>query len=60
MWTDAPSMPEIIVIKVGVLDGDVLGKFKPVAETFTARRPEWMGCVEGAAQFEGTYGAVKE
>ena len=55
MWTTTPSMPAIIVIKVGILDGDALERITPKVETFTARKPSWLHAVDGAAQFPETY-----
>jgi len=55
MWTTTPSMPDIIVIKVGILDGDAFERIAPKAETFTARKPSWLKSVDGAAQFPETY-----
>lgn len=55
MWTLASLRPDIIVIKVGILDGEVLEKLGPKVETFTSRRPGWMKCVDGAAQFENGF-----
>ena len=48
-------MPDIIVIKVGILDGDAFERIAPKAETFTARKPSWLKSVDGAAQFPETY-----
>jgi hypothetical protein len=48
----------MIVIKVGILDGDALEKLGPKGETFVSRRPGWMKSVDGAAQFERAYGAA--
>jgi hypothetical protein len=47
----------MLVVKVGVLDGDALERLGPKVETFTARRPGWMKNVDGAQQFEMSYGA---
>jgi hypothetical protein len=48
-------MPHIIVIKVGILDGDALDRISPKVETFTARKPAWLKHVDGAAQMEEGY-----
>ena len=48
--------PEIVVVKAGVIDGG-LAKFTPAAESFTARKPSWVGCVDGASQFEESFPA---
>lgn len=42
----------MVVVKVGILDGDALDKLAPKVETFTARRPSWMKSADGAVQFE--------
>lgn len=55
MWTTTPSMPTIIVIKVGILDGDAADRIVPKAETFTARKPGWLKSVDGCAQFPDKY-----
>ena len=57
MWTATPSRPDIIVIKVGILDGDVLEKLTPKMEMFTTRKPSWVKSVDGAIQFENEYSA---
>lgn len=50
-------MPEIRVVKAGILDDGALDKFTPGSETFTKNRPGWEGCVENAKQFEDAYKA---
>jgi hypothetical protein len=45
----------MIVVKAGVLDGDVLDKLAPKAEVFTLRKPGWLKSVDGAGQFEGAF-----
>ena len=52
MWTATPLRPDKVIIKVGILDGDVLEKLAPKAETFTSRKPSWVKSVDGAGQFE--------
>jgi hypothetical protein len=42
----------MVIIKVGILDGDVLEKLAPKVETFTSRKPSWVKSVDGAGQFE--------
>jgi hypothetical protein len=42
----------MVVVKVGILDGDALDKLAPKVETFIARKPSWMKSVDGAVQFE--------
>lgn len=53
-------MPEIIVIKVGTLDGDALERIAPKLETFTSRRAGWVKSVEGAGQLKEAYSAPPE
>ncbi|KFY15299.1 hypothetical protein V492_02093 [Pseudogymnoascus sp. VKM F-4246] len=55
MWTKSPLRPDIVVIKVGILDGDALEKMAPKLETFTSRKPSWMKSVDGAMQFENGF-----
>jgi len=55
MWTSQPALPDMIVIKAGILDDGALAKLAPVAETFTSRKPGWVKSVEGTAQFAETY-----
>ena len=55
MWTATPSRPDLVVVKVGILDGDALDKLAPKVETFTARKPSWLKSVDGAVQFEMGY-----
>ena len=52
MWTATPLRPDMIIIKAGILDGDVLEKLAPKVETFTSRKPSWVKSVNGAGQFE--------
>jgi hypothetical protein len=52
MWTTPSTRPDMVVVKVGILDGDALDKLAPKVETFTARRPSWMKSADGAVQFE--------
>ena len=42
----------MVVVKVGILDGDALDRLSPKVETFTARKPSWLKSVDGAVQFE--------
>ena len=47
-------MPQIKIIKSGVIDGDAaLDNVKPLAEQYTGRRACWLGEIEGATQHEG-------
>jgi len=55
MWTKSPLGPDMVVVKVGVLDGDVLEKFMPKVEVFTARKPGWIKSVDGAGQFDEAF-----
>lgn len=55
LFTTLLSKPDITVVKVGVLDGDVLEKLTPKAEIFTSRMPGWLKSVDGAAQFEEAF-----
>jgi hypothetical protein len=55
--TTTTIMPDIIVIKVGILDGDACERIVPKAETFTSRKPFWLKSVDGTAQFAETYQA---
>ena len=52
LWIESAKFPEIVVVKVGVLDDGAIAKFVPTTEAFTSRKPGWLGCVEGAQQFE--------
>ena len=56
-------MPELKIIKSGVLDGEGVMEregVKPGVEQNTRRRPGWLCAVEGAVQFEGQQGTGKE
>ncbi|KFX88579.1 hypothetical protein O988_08970 [Pseudogymnoascus sp. VKM F-3808] len=57
MWTMTPMRPDIVVIKVGILDGDALQKLTPKVETFTSRKPSWVTSVDGATQLENGWPA---
>jgi hypothetical protein len=57
MWTLTPMRPDIVVIKVGILDGDALQKLTPKVETFTSRKPSWVTSVDGAMQLENGWPA---
>lgn len=59
MWTQSELRPDIVVVKVGCLDGDAMEKLAPKMEVFTARRPQWVCAVEGAVQMEEGYVAPK-
>jgi len=52
MWTETPLRPELVIIKVGILDDDALEKLAPKAETFTSRKPSWVKSLDGAEQYE--------
>lgn len=60
LWTSAALRPGLVVVKAGCLDvggdaegeGDVLERLIPKMETWTAGRPGWVGCVDGAVQCE--------
>ena len=51
LWTEAPAFAGIVVVKAGVMDDGAFEQFKPASETFTTRKPAWVPCIEGAAQF---------
>ena len=56
-------MPELKIIKSGVLDGEEVMEregVKPGVEQNTRRRPGWLCAVEGALQFEAQQGMGKE
>ena len=55
MWTESEKFPSIIVIKAGVMEDGALAKFNPSSESFTSRKPGWVGCIEGAKQFEEAF-----
>lgn len=55
MWTKTPLRTDIIVIKMGILDGDAMDKLMPTLETFTSRKPGWVKSIDGAAQCEEGY-----
>lgn len=57
MWTLTPLRPDIVIIKVGILDGDAPQKLAPKVETFTSRKPSWLKSVDGAGQFENGFPA---
>ncbi|KAF2667149.1 hypothetical protein BT63DRAFT_458111 [Microthyrium microscopicum] len=52
MWSESPTLADLIIVKIGVLDGDAMEKLKPRGELFTKRRPGWLGDVDGAVQME--------
>jgi hypothetical protein len=52
MWTEKAKLPDIVVIKAGIIDGGALSKFAPGSESFTSRKPAWVKEVEGACQFK--------
>lgn len=60
MWTLSPLGPNMVVVKVGVLDGDGLEKLAPKAEVFTSRKPGWVKCVDGAIQFDYAFPVFDE
>ncbi|KAE9962124.1 hypothetical protein BLS_000785 [Venturia inaequalis] len=60
MWTLSPLGPNMVVIKVGVLDGGDLEKLAPKAEVFTSRKPGWVKCVDGAIQFDNAFPVFDE
>ncbi|KAI1166493.1 Mss4-like protein [Nemania serpens] len=45
------SVPEIIVVPVGIVDGDKT-TFKPQAELYCQGRADWVPTIEGAKTFE--------
>lgn len=55
MWTEAARLPDIFVVKAGIMDDGVLEKFPPGNEQFTSRRPSWIKNIEGAAQLEEAF-----
>ncbi|KAK5138437.1 hypothetical protein LTR08_000023 [Meristemomyces frigidus] len=62
LWVEYSPMPEIRILKAGVLDGDdalELQALKPLVEQFTKRRAPWLCAVEGAQQFAGQQGATE-
>jgi hypothetical protein len=60
MWTETGMMPDIVVIKAGIIDDGALTKFTPGSESFTCRKPDWVKEVEGARQFEESYPVPKK
>lgn len=55
LWTEAERMPEIYVVKAGVMDDGALAKFAPSNESFTSRRPDWVKDIRGATQLKEGY-----
>lgn len=55
MWTMTTLRTDMVVIKVGILDGDAAEKLGPKLETFTSRKPSWVKSVDGATQFENGF-----
>ncbi|CAK7210286.1 hypothetical protein SCUCBS95973_000727 [Sporothrix curviconia] len=58
MWTESPVFAGIVVVKAGVMDDGAFEKFAPATETFTTRKPAWVGCIEGATQFPEAWQAT--
>ncbi|KAK3670737.1 hypothetical protein LTR78_009429 [Recurvomyces mirabilis] len=55
LWVASPKIPELRILKAGILDGDDaldLEVMKPSMEAFTKRRAPWLCAVNGAAQLE--------
>jgi hypothetical protein len=52
MWTETATLPDLIIIKAGIMDDGGLAKFTPGSESFTSRKPGWVKDVEGAMQFQ--------
>ena len=53
LWIDGPALPDLKILKSGVLDGDEAMELEgiwPKAEQYTIRRPKWLCAVEGASQ----------
>lgn len=55
MWIEASKLPDIVVVKAGIMDDGAMAKFTPSSETFTSRKPGWVPCVEGARQYEENF-----
>jgi hypothetical protein len=55
MWTEAARIPDIYVVKAGILDDDALAKFPPSNEQFTSRKPEWIKGIDGATQLKEAF-----
>ncbi|CAK7198493.1 hypothetical protein SEUCBS139899_001154 [Sporothrix eucalyptigena] len=60
MWTESPLFGAVVVVKAGVMDDGAFEKFKPASETFVSRKPAWVPCIDGAAQFAEAFQAPKE
>lgn len=59
LWMDWPPMPDMKVLKTGVLDGEKVLEAEPVVpkgEQFVERRPAWLCPVADAVQTEGQSG----
>ena len=55
LWIEGPTLPDLKILKTGVLDGDDamdLEGVRPKAEQYTLRRPKWLCAVDGASQTE--------
>ncbi|KAF7556504.1 hypothetical protein G7046_g6274 [Stylonectria norvegica] len=57
MFAKTPNRPDIVVVKVGILDGDAIERLTPMVETFTSRKPGWLKQVDGTIQHENGYPA---
>ena len=55
MWTESALRPDLVIVKAGIMDDGLLGKFTPGSESFTSRKPGWVKEVEGAMQFQESY-----
>lgn len=57
MWNESPKFPDIVIVKAGVIDDGGFEKITPGSESFTSRKPTWVGQVEGAKQFHEAFQA---
>lgn len=52
--TPTDAVPPTTLVRVGIFDDTSVFMDKaPKAELFVVRRPQWLGAVDGVAQFEG-------
>jgi hypothetical protein len=57
MWTESAIVPDLVIIKAGIIDDGGLAKFVPGVESFVSRKPGWVKSVEGARQCQESFEA---
>ena len=59
LWIEWAAMPDLRILKSGIMDDEGSLNMEPKAEQYTSRRVAWLCAVGGSKQYEGEQVAGK-